>query len=509
MKLRNKLIVIMLACNFMYLNSGCKKFLNVDPLSALSGNNFWKTPADFDNYMAGIYNQFRSYTMMDEGNTYTQFFPAIGDFRCAPFTGVNTSNRNYINQLANNDLKGVINSTSNWVGTYARITDWTRFFQIISSCNILVDEIGKSEGVLSEKQRGQFKGEAVFMRNLSYFYMARLFGDIPYYTDPYRTDPSAREDMVAVLNKCMADMGSAVDGLPWTYDDPSKRGVRAMKGAGLDLMMEINMWCAGFDAPNQEKYWAATDSLGEVLLTKNGGSYELLPMERFHEVFEGNSKEGLFEIAQSLNKGEVFGLFSTFTDNMLHYPHKQNGSTRSYLSIDRNFLYKMFPKDKPDQRWSILFTDWDNADPFAMEYLKFSNIYAEEGEDVNPDDNQLIFRLPDAILLRAEACDKLGKKAEAIKLLDMVRNRAGATPYVDGETPNMDLSDAIFMERWKELFGEGYYFFDLVRTKRILDGNFCAHPISAEAFSRGAWTWPISEKALIKNPGMRLNDYWR
>jgi len=507
MKSLNKLIWIAVISTGLMFSGGCKKFLNVDPISALSGNNFWKTQSDFDNYMAGIYNQFRTMTMMDYGGTYTQFFPAIGDFRCAPFVGVNTSNRNYINQFANNDLLGAINSTTNWVGTYAKITDWTRFFQIISSCNILVDEIEKQDGVLTARLAGQYKGEAVFMRNLCYFYMARLYGDIPYYTEPYKTDASSRENMVTVLNKCLVDMSTAVDGLPWTYDDPSKRGVRAMKGSALDLMMNINMWCAGFDEDNKVKYWQQTDSLGNVLLSDNGGAYELLPMDRFHEVFEGNSKEGLFEISQSLNKGEVFGLFATFTDNMLHYPHKQNGSSQSYLMITDKYLTKLFPEDKLDLRRKLLFTGTNTN--FNLEYLKFSNIYAEEGEDVNPDDNQIIFRLPDAILLRAEACANLGKNDEAIRLLDIVRDRAGATDYVEGETPNEDLSDAIFYERWKELFGEGYYFFDMVRTKRILDAKVCPHPMSAEAFANGAWTWPISTKALDKNPNMRLNDYWR
>lgn len=507
MKHLKKYLLITIVSGGLLFSTGCKKFLNVDPISALSGNNFWQTEKDFDNYMAGIYNQFRTMTMEDWGGSYTQFFPAIGDFRCAPFIGVNTSNRDYINQLANNDLLGAINSTTNWVGTYTKITDWSRFFQIISSCNILIDEINTQEEVLSGKQASQYIGEAVFMRNLCYFYMARLYGDIPYYTEPYNIEPASREDMVSVLKRCLADMGSAVNGLPWTYEDPSKRGVRAMKGSALDLMMNINMWCAGFDVDNNVAYWKQTDSLGNILLTQNAGAYELLPMDRFHEVFEGNSKEGLFEIAQSLNKGEVFGLFSTFTDNMLHYPHKQNGSDKSYLMIADKYFEKLFPKDKPDLRKTLLFTG-TNAN-FDLEYLKFSNIYAEEGEDVNPDDNQIIFRLPDAILLRAEACANLGKNDEAVRLLDMVRRRAGATDYVEGETPNEDLLDAIFYERWKELFGEGYYFFDMVRTKNILNGKICPHPMSAEAFSRGAWTWPISDKALEKNPKMRLNDYWR
>lgn len=486
-------------------SSGCKKFLNVQSISALSGNNFFKTPKDYEAYISGIYDQFRTYTMVN-----TMFFVASGDFRAGPYVSVSGRlDRDYLTNLPNNNMNAVIKDRV-WASQLRGITDWTSFFHIIASCNIMLDNLQKSGNLLDEASRTQYTGEAVFMRNLCYFFMARLYGDIPYYTDAYHTDPLKREKMVSVLKKCIADMASSINDLPWTYSDPSKVGVRAMRGGALDLMMHMNMWCATFDPANQTSYWNATDSLGNVLLTQNGGAYELLPFNDYRSIFEGNSKEGLFEIEQDVNRGELFTLKSTYDDDLLHAPYKNNPTSFAYIHPDATKQW--YPVGQADLRangpnpW---FTDIYGGN-FNFQVLKFINIAVlSQGAYGTPDDNQIVFRLPDAILLRAEALADLGRNDDAITMLNLVRARAQAPLYHDGETQGYNLSDAIFLERCKELIGEGYYFYDLVRTKRILDSKFCKHPISAEAFAEGAWTWPISPNALVNNTGMTLNTYWQ
>ena len=73
--------------------------------------------------------------------------------------------------------------------------------------------------------------------------------------------------------------------------------------------------------------------------------------------------------------------------------------------------------------------------------------------------NYVVFRLADAILLYAEALEKLGEQDKALEQLNRIRNRAGATPITMVE----NLNDAIYWERVRELIGEGQYFYDLVR----------------------------------------------
>lgn len=488
--------------------SSCKKFLDVDSVSQQSGNNYWQTSSDFDKYMMGIYSNFRRYTMQSS----LLFFPATGDFRCGPYkkNREKYNDRFYLDLLPNNDLRNLI-TNYNFANGFRGITDWSSFYGIVASCNILIEKVHEST-VLSEKQKGSFEAEAVFMRDLCYFIMVRMFGDIPYYTEAYRSKPSHRENMVDVLNRCLVDLGRVAEKLPWTYDDPAFKGIRAQRGAVYALMMHMNMWNAGFDSPNKRNYYLATYDLGNKLMD-NGGVYKLLPIEDFRKIFRGGSDEGLFEIPQSFNKGETFSLFSTYADNFLKFPHKRytwkyGEPSECYTTFTGKFFEEMFPSSTNDKRKVLWFAKDNPNKEFTLECLKYTNIYGEEGEDVNPDDYQIVFRLSDAILLQAEAAEGLNMQDKAIELLDLIRRRAGAEPYMEGEVQGRNLSDAIWMERVKELIGEGHYFFDLVRTKRILDNNFTQHPMSAEAFIAGAWTWPIHTNALKENPGMRLNEYW-
>jgi len=117
-----------------------------------------------------------------------------------------------------------------------------------------------------------------------------------------------------------------------------------------------------------------------------------------------------------------------------------------------------------------------------------------------------VFRLADAILLYAEALADLGTNdGKACELLNRIRTRAGAsTLSLSGD----DLKDAIYWERVRELMGEGHYFYDLVRTGKVCDNNYCYHPITRSEFREGAWTWPISKTAQENNTLITLNNYW-
>lgn len=129
----------------------------------------------------------------------------------------------------------------------------------------------------------------------------------------------------------------------------------------------------------------------------------------------------------------------------------------------------------------------------------------EEGEDNNPDDNQMVFRYADPILLRAEALAELGKDEEARTVVNVIRTRAKAAPIRDG---GEDLKDAIWWERVRELLGEGNFYYDLVRTKKVINSEYTQVPMSVAAFNAGGWTWPIDKAALNNNPYMQLNNYW-
>lgn len=489
----------------------CKKYLSLDPPSDLSGNNFWKTKQDVEAFTNGMYELIRkSVTRSDltqpGGEDEFPFFIFSGDFRGAPVTyGANVWGRTYIVDMANNNLRA-INPGTYWgdIWNMQRFREWDRFYKAIAAANIAYTRIDDVT-VLSEAEKKAYKAEAVFIRNFCYFLMVRQWGDVPYYTDAYHTAPLKRMPMVQVLKNCEADLKAVTADLPWTYTDQVFVAVRAMRGGALALRMHINMWLASFDGDNSTAYYTEVDKLGDELQNENGGAYALLPLERTGEIFKGRSKEGLFEIPQNANYGESFG-WSTFYD---HVKYSLTSTNYPYMAYNPAFMRAIYPSGVADKRttsWFIPGTLDAGDNRFRMnKFLISTDPRALDGFGF--DASQTVFRYSDAILLQAEALAELGNDDKAKVMVNKVRTRAEAT---DITLTGKELKDEIFFERCRELMGEGHYWYDVVRTRRIIDVNYkFGFHCSVDQYKAGAWTWPISSSALVNNPGMVLNTYWQ
>ncbi|MFC1223723.1 RagB/SusD family nutrient uptake outer membrane protein [Pedobacter sp. BG31] len=499
-----KVIIYTLVIAACFCLPSCKKFLNVQPLDKLTGNNYFQSK---DDVVANIYDLSRIvFSKINE----THYVGAVGEYRSGEVLhesqSDNAPSREYVEYLGRNDLLNLIRRGQPWdYYNFDRITDWTGYYRAIQGANILIAKLEEGVPGVSETEKGQFKAEAAFIRSLCYFTMVRLFGDVVYYTDAFHSTSLPRENFVSVLNKCIADLNSYKNQIPFTYSDPALKGVRASRGSIIALMMEMNMWNAGFDGANAKKYYQATADLGRELVASN--AYRLLPLSDWSTVIKGRSDESLFEFYQSINYGDAVLNVAPIADMFLHYPYKRPEYTHrvSFAYYRGEYMQKLF-QDGGDKR----ITTWFNEDIFAdngkfmmLKYAKNSFIVGEE--DANPDNTFMIFRYGGGLLLAAEAMANIDEDAEAIKLVNMVRARAGASPYTSS---NGDLKEFIFYERSRELIGEGHHYFDLVRTKRILNSQYSYNVLTSDKFSRGAWTWPINQNALNNNPFMKLNDYW-
>ena len=496
-----KHIIYLLSILTLLLGSCGKDFLNVTPKDDLSGNNYWQSEQDVEQFLIGVYSAFRDATMT------RMFFPATGDLRYAPINRTSATSgegRDYLTFLRQNLLNATLEERFNFFG-FTEITRWDAFYKMVQLANIVVYEMDQLDPeILSQEKKAQYQAEAVFLRNVAYFFMVRLYGDVPYYTDAYHSEAIGRTDMLTVLQNGIDDMAAHYQNLPWTYEDPSIVGNRAMRGSAIVLMMHMNMWIAGFTDEDSFPYYEEVAALGREIMEDNQGSYELLPLARTKEIFKGRTKEGLFEITQNLNYGETFHQSAPFSDYVLRYPNKV--TTRSFIYYDSKFMEELYPMSSTDERKSIWFDEHIYASDGMMQMLKFSNIFMEEGEDYNPDDNQIVFRYADAILLRAEALAELGRDAQAREIVNVVRERAQADLAVT--EVGDELKDFIWWERTRELMGEGHFFYDLVRTRKVVNSKYTMAPINVDAFNRGAWTWPIHPDALNNNPYMTLNTYW-
>lgn len=487
--------------------TGCKKFLNVTPIDALSGNNFWKTRADVEGFTNGIYTRLR-----DKIGT-TMLLPAIemrGNYVKVVGT-IDASGNNIVNNLINNNLKPVITASTTYDTRLKTVMNWKPWYDIIAASNILYVEIDNvPSSVLSENDKKRYKAEAVFLRNLSYMFLCKLFGDVIYYTEAYNSKPQARIDQVEVMKKCIADMSAAKNDLPTAYADASLSGLRPTRASAVALLMHLNMWAAAWEKNDKTPYYTSVLSLAEEMASYT--NYKVLPITAVNTklIFKGRSEENLFGILQDYNYGEVFATFSNYSYFFAYYPYRGLPTkTSGFMAYDKDYINLLFPPGTADERLSTWFDNYNAADG-SFQFKKFSNIYSTGSGTaltVNSDDSAIIFRLPDALLLAAEAAAELNQTVIAQDYVNQVRAAASATNITTSGTA---LKEDIYKERCRELIGEGQFFFDLVRTKRAINPTYSGSIITVGNFNNGAWTWPLIFPASERtaNPLLVGNNFW-
>lgn len=508
----------------IFVSAGCQKYLTVDPVDRLTGNNFYLNKDDVEANMAFMYSKFfdkirESWVMGAIGEARSGEIKATtnqGDARTRP---LDPAERFVVEVLGDNDLLTAIFSPTYVDYELSKITNWKGYYQVIQSANILLSKLDEGIPGVDGADKERYIAEAKFIRAFTYFWMVRLYGDVVYYTEPYFSQSIGRENMVSVLNKCIADLTPHKDQMPWTHSDPSERGARAGRGAIIALLMHMHAWNASFDRANSQSHYTVVAALGKELIdSKAHRLYDLTP-QNWAEVSKGRTAESLFEFYRSINYGDNNWFSETWDDfdprnhyqfwsHFLRWPylfprHDKSISAAYYVSQYMNAIY---PDGEADLRRDMWFDDIasDNGQ-FALKKFAY-NVYTSGNEQGYPDNSIIIFRYSDAILLQAEALAELGRDNEAIAAVNLVRKRADASLYVGAG--GSDLKDFIYTERCRELFGEGHRYFDLIRTRRILNSQWTMAPMNLDQYTRGAWTWPLDQSAREYNPHIVLNEYW-
>lgn len=509
----------------------CKKFLNITPINQLTGNNFYRSVDDIESNIIDMYGTlFQKYT-----NTNTA--GATGEFRSGEVIVAEQAEgwRTQISQLGGHNRRApnprgsldkltipaatVINDRTlrDAVGDnyqFQNLRSWNEYYRVIQSANLLVSKLEEGIPALSGDQTKRYIAEAKFIRNYCYFTMVRLYGDVVYYTAAYQKDALPRENMVSVIKKCIEDLKTAKDGLPWTLSNPTQRGVRASRGAVVGLLMNMEMWNAGFDPANKTAYYTETAALGEELMASN--AFRLLPLTDWNTVSKGRSEESLFELFSTFNylsAGSVLR-YAPVGETFIHFPYRLPEYDFRYSAaiFTDEYMKKLYPDEGGDGRLAAWFdAPFDNnVETFQLKKFAGNTIIdsSDPNNTANPDNTYLIMRYADAVLLRAEALAELGQDEEAARILNEVRSMRAAILYPGALNDPGNLKDAIFWERAKELMGEGTHYFDLVRTKRVLNKLYTDNPLTPDKFNRGGWTWPIDPSARVNNRLMELNNYW-
>lgn len=202
-KITTVLIIILSSLLF-----GCKKYLESEPFSAKSAEDFYKTASDAELALASCYNVLNAQVVQNSklGASGGLFFMQIPIMLSGSTDEIVTR---YNFSDADNAPWGVAswNSTTVYGGEV-----WFFLYAGIGRCNALLDNIDKI--TMDETRRGQVKGEARFLRGLYEMYLGMMYGAVPVNTSSTLNTTGARETVHVVFDQVVADLSYAYTSLP-------------------------------------------------------------------------------------------------------------------------------------------------------------------------------------------------------------------------------------------------------------------------------------------------------
>ena len=488
MKLKYNLIAIALL-GFSF--SSCSDFLEQNPQTDLSENDFYKTADDILSAVNGVYSS------LQEGDIYGNWY-VFGEI-----PSDNTRNQLSGSVTTQNEFdQFYIDTQNSMIANF-----WKAAYKVINRTNTV---LGRIDGIeINTELANRYKLECKFIRALMYFNLVRVYGDVPLVLKEISISESydiLREPKENVYNQIIADLKEAQD-LPVSYS--TAEDGRATQGAAKALLANVYM--------TLHKYAEAETILAEII---NSGRYSLLEntpgslnIDGYKNVFSPvnhNSKEGIFEI-QFLKGG--YGEGSNYANNFA----PENSGTNVVAvggpggnNIPEMDIYNAYEEGDLRRDFSMSLGYYDNRknnEWVESRYVcKFMDVPYQNNDASN---NYPVIRYADVILMYAEALNQNGKTAEACKYLNMTRRRGFG--YQTTETSPVDLQTTdkaqfalmVEQERRVELAFENHRWFDLIRTGRAVE------VMRSKGFSLNETNLicPIPQKQIDVNPKLTQNDY--
>jgi len=443
------ILVLPMACS--------EEFLNKEPISSFSAQGFYQSESDAQAGIYGIYDGLQSALRLN--------FSFWGEGRA---DNVNSYHSGDPQRLLQNTLNKTI-SSANWTALYLMISRANYAIKYVPT----IFEEDDVDGL-------ELLGQARALRALAYFYAVRVWGDVPLIIEPYESVEQdifvKRTDKELVLDQIEEDFLFAAENCTESYGGDADR-ILITKGAAYAFLTQVYMW--------RHKYQDAIDAAQVVM---DNSMYSLVTIGNWNKIFDaGYSDESIFEIGYNETQTNSLRVLYAIGSDSHYFPSKlfrasfEAGDLRQDLIYDKTLA-------PPKMIWKFFGPNFDD-------------------ESADPSDNNIVLvRLADIMLLKAEAHNMLGETDLALGLMNTIRLRAGLPELDEQDAIDLygDVESAILHERSIELCYEGHRWFDLVRTGKAIEVMGPINGLSDEA----NLVWPIYEDNLNRNPSLEQNSFY-
>ncbi len=449
----NTFLVLMLVIS----SYSCKKFLDLQPVDQIGEDVALDTKDKIERALVGAYNQ------LGQGNYYGfEWMNAVwlGDGDVVPF-GAGTTDMQFYNHT--------IVPSSNTISI-----NWQAMYQVVNQANNVISAVrDNTDPNYSSDDRNNDLGQALFIRGLVYFDLARTFGGtaatsglcVPLILKPTRgLDQSsfpARNTCAEVYAQVGKDLDSAEMLLPLS----DNRNI-ATRHAATALKARLNLYLGN---------WQAAEQLATTVISDN--TYNLVsPFENL--ITQKNTSEAIFELS-----------FSSVQENPLSYvflPTSMSGQYR--IGPSNDFLALINNPSVGGDRKVMVAVD-GAGNPYCNKYRSL----ATTGHS---DDDVIILRLAEIYLIRAEARANQNNVSGALADLNKVRQRSHVPASTSSTVQNVLLD--VENERRMEFAFEPFRWFDLIRTGRAA--------AVLEVTDKNKYVFPLPASEILANSNLKQNQ---
>lgn len=461
---------------FLLLMTGaCKKsFLDVQPITTVTDENFYKTPADGFKALVGCYDGLQ--IIWSAGVS----LPVAADVFSDDCFGGTGNSDGYGYQALDEFDKSRSPSDQDLFGQ-----NWALYYKAVYRCNVFLSKMEQINWGGNTALKATYEAETRYIRAYLYFDMIRLWGHIPLLTAPSAENlPQADPDAVyKVIAEDLKFAAANLKGVAYAAQDPSTHG-RVTKYAAEALQARVFLFYTGYygksDLVGVTDKVAALSGLEDVIST---GGYDLV--EKYANLWPAASQDAY---AGEDNKETVFAIKYTYTSDysgnidgnywmvltgireqaIFPYGNGWGGATvtpRTWNAFDVNDTRRVASVISIGDE-NLAFTNQSKQREYTGYYIKkYSPMVDKNGIPLpqvngNPDfqigqfQDYVVIRYADVLLMAAE----LGSP-NAQTYFDKVRKRA----YLDKFVASPVSKDNILKERRLEFAFEGLRFYDLLR----------------------------------------------
>ena len=551
--------------------TGCSDFLEIKPQTEIILEDFWNEKADVENVVTGCYSA------MLESDVRNRMM-VWGEVRSENvMSGQNINN--------NVDLYNVLKENITAMNSF---TKWDAFYDVINRCNTVIKYAPGVAEIDPGYTEGDLKAniaEVSALRDLCYFYLIRTFRDVPYSTEAFTDDDQVMDlpatPFATVLEYLIADLEKVKDDAVTRYPEtkPRYQTGRITKDVIHAMLCEMYLWKQDYDnciryadlviaskkevdEENRKKNNRQTGSASsQAQLQARLNGYPLVNDrlsgnqfgDYYEEIFvDGASKETIFELMYE-DRPEASGR----VNNSAISSYYGNSTNRKGLLAPSSLITddigsssgRTVFEDANKKIDSRLYVNCSFDDGVITKYaVDYVNINASSADPKvsyswftqnNNGSKWIIYRLPDIMLLKAEAlCQQMvegndsialatnkPKLDAAFQLVNAINKRAickatladADTLKPANYTTKHLMEELVIRERQRELMFEGKRWYDLVRyamrensTSRIMSAASKRDDVNkqfVQSFFKkmDAIFWPYNNEEMKVNQNLIPN----